>query len=425
MADVDVVVARTSHMERIGIPPSLAAGFLGLLLFMVGDGVEAGYLAPFLASQHFTHEQVGVVFTVYGITVAISSWLSGALCDQFGPWRVMAAGLGIWAVFEVLLLTFAFPSHSYDLILLTYGLRGFGYPLFAFGFLVWIVTVTPPERLSTAAGWFWFGFTGGLPTLGSLVASITIPVIGKYGTFWASLALVIIGGLVALFGITDRVGRRRLAPDTVRPLQALVSALTIVRVEPKVGIGGIVRLINTTSEYGFLVFMPAFFTQTIGFSLEQWLRLLSVIFIANIIANLVLGWLGDRIGWRTVVTWIGAAGCAVTTLLLYYLPMLAKGDYLVALGAGALYGITLAGFVPLSALMPMLTPNQKGASMSILNLGAGLSTAAGPLIVVLFRGPFGIAGIMWIFAILYVIAFVLARMLDLPQQMAKGASSGH
>ena len=60
-------------------------------------------------------------------------------------------------------------------MLLTYALRGFGYPLFAYGFLVWITAATPAERLGTAVGWFWFAFTGGLPTLGSLLASFTVP----------------------------------------------------------------------------------------------------------------------------------------------------------------------------------------------------------------------------------------------------------
>ena len=36
--------ARVSWIDRIGIPKSLAWGFVGLLLFMIGDGVEAGFL---------------------------------------------------------------------------------------------------------------------------------------------------------------------------------------------------------------------------------------------------------------------------------------------------------------------------------------------------------------------------------------------
>ncbi|MBT2523472.1 hypothetical protein [Arthrobacter sp. ISL-28] len=52
-------------------------------------------------------------------------------------------------------------------MLILYGVRGFGYPLFAYGFLVWILAASPAKRLGSAVGWFYFAFTGGLPTLGS------------------------------------------------------------------------------------------------------------------------------------------------------------------------------------------------------------------------------------------------------------------
>ena len=41
--------------------------------------------------------------------------------------------------------------------------------------------------------------------------------------------------------------------------------------------------------------------------------------------------------------------------------------------------------------------------MSMLNLGAGASTWVGPAIVGLFLAPLGVGGVMWIFAVLYLI----------------------
>ena len=56
--------------------------------------------------------------------------------------------------------------------------------------------------------------------------------------------------------------------------------------------------------------------------------------------------------------------------------------------AGVLYGATLAGYVPLSALMPNLVPEHRGASLSLLSLGAGASVWVGPAIVaLLLRSP--------------------------------------
>src|SRR5207249_7164717 len=150
-------------IHRLGMYPPLFLGYVGLLLFVIGDGVEAGFLSPYLVAKGFSEQDVGVVFTAYGLTAAVAAWLSGALSDLWGPRQVMAIGLGVWVAFEVAFLLLGVAPGNYPLILATYALRGFGYPLFAFGFLVWITAATPRYRLGTAVGWFWFAFTGGLP----------------------------------------------------------------------------------------------------------------------------------------------------------------------------------------------------------------------------------------------------------------------
>ncbi|MEU7436055.1 hypothetical protein AB0B07_35235 [Streptomyces sioyaensis] len=75
---------------------------MGVLLFMTGDGVETGFFSKYLADQ---------------------SRRGGGhrrLRDQ-----------------------------------LIYGLRGFGYPLLAYGFLVWVTAATPPQRPVGVAGIVW------------------------------------------------------------------------------------------------------------------------------------------------------------------------------------------------------------------------------------------------------------------------------
>ncbi|MGI5255686.1 MFS transporter [Streptomyces angustmyceticus] len=401
-----------SRCARLGIPPALAWGFLGVLLFMTGDGVETGFFSKYLADQGLAKADAAVVIAVYGITVALGAWLSGALSDLWGPRRVMTAGFAIWLVFQVLMLTVALPAMNYPLLLLIYGLRGFGYPLFAYGFLVWVTAATPPRRLGTAVGWYWFAFTGGLPTLGSLVASATIPVVGSYRTLWLALALVLLGGLLALLLVREPTGRTGLAPDGGGPLATLAGSVSIMRRRPRVAIGAAVRVFSTGSQFGFLVCLPFFFTETVGFSTSGWLRLLSVMFAANIFANLFFGAVGDRLGWQRTMTWFGAVACALTCLALYYVPAVAGPHFAACAVAAALYGIALAGYVPISALVPALAPRHKGQAMSALNLGAGASTFAGPAIVALALGPVGVEGIVWIFAGLHLATAVAIRFLE-------------
>ncbi len=410
--------ARATFLDQIGIFPPLLWGYVGLLLFMIGDGVEAGYLSKYLVDQGIANkENVAFVFTAYGITVAISAWLSGALSDLWGPRQVMGLGLCIWGLFHVGFLLLGVAPGNYTLVVVTYALRGFGYPLFAYGFLVWISVATPQHRLGTAVGWFWFALTGGLMTLGPLFASLMIPRIGPYQTLWCSLALVVSGGLVGLLGIREPIGKKRLAPAGKHPLTTLFSSISIAWEKPKTAIGCVVRIINTAPQNGFIVFLPMYFTgETVGFEIDRWLRLLSFMFFSNIIWNLLFGFIGDRLGWRQTVAFCGGVGSAITTLLLYYLPTAFGANYSLAILAAVLYGATLAGYVPLSALMPSLAPKSKGAAMSLLNLGAGASNWVGPAIVWACLPAVGVGGVMWIYAVLYLLSAVMALLLTLPAE---------
>jgi polyol permease family len=413
---------RTTLLDRLGIPSQLFWGFVGLLLFMIGDGVESGFLSPYLVERGISQTSVAWIFSTYGFAVAIAGWLSGALSDVWGPRRVITIGFILWLTFEVLFLTIGLSHASLPLILITYGLRGLGYPLFAFGFLVWITVAAPQKRMASAMGWFWFAFTGGLPTLGSVVASFCVPRFGAYATFWLSTILVAAGGLILLVGVREPRGARRLVPAQERPIRALLGSITIAWRKPKTGIACIVRIINTAPEFGFLIFLPAFFTTVIGFSMVGWLRLLGAIFFSNIIWNLLFGLIGDRLGWARTVAFCGGFGCTLTTLALYYVPML-HHSLTLSVVVGVLYGATLAGYVPLSALMPSLAPDHKGAALSLLNLGAGASVWVGPAIVGLLLGRIGVVGVMWVFAGLYLLSGFLALTLKLPDESNQTPSS--
>ena len=111
---------------RLGIPRPLFWGFVGLLIFMIGDGVELGYLAPYLGQKNIAESDIAVLFTVYGVTVAIGSWCAGALSNIWGPRRVMWLGAAIWVVFEIFFLALGVGHLSYPMMIVGYALRGFG-----------------------------------------------------------------------------------------------------------------------------------------------------------------------------------------------------------------------------------------------------------------------------------------------------------
>jgi Na+/melibiose symporter-like transporter len=154
-----------TFVERIGIPRPLFWGFVAVFIFMIGDGVEISRLAAYLVGPGGLNNQAASLTTgtIYGLAVIIASWFSGTLSATWGPQWVMRLGAAIWVVFEALFLTIGLSSQSLFLVGLLYGIRGLAYPLFAFGFLVWVQTVTRVDMRGSAAGWFWFALPAGFP----------------------------------------------------------------------------------------------------------------------------------------------------------------------------------------------------------------------------------------------------------------------
>ena len=398
--------------DKIGLPKPLAWAYLGILIFMMGDGIEQGWLSPYLIGRGLSLEQSAGLFTMYGVTIAISAWFSGVLAEAYGVKRTMFAGLVLYLLGTCGFVGLSLPGLHYPLMLATYALRGFGYPLFAYSFLVWIAYAAPKNGLGKAVGWFWFVFTGGLNVLGAYYSSWAIERIGNINTLWTSVFWALLG---AFFALVMNKSQKRLAVagGTREKMRELLKGITIMKQEPKVLLGGIVRVINTTAQFAFPVFLPMYMADY-GFTTTEWLRIWGTIFTANIVFNLIFGFVGDKVGWRNTIIWFGGVGCGITTLLFYYSPQLSAGNFWVVMAAGVLWGALLAGYVPLSALMPSLVKKDKGAAVSVLNLGAGLPVFVGPAIVGVFYRLVGGEGVVWILAGLYFFGAFLTKFITLP-----------
>ncbi|MBH2670460.1 MFS transporter [Serratia marcescens] len=403
-------------IHRIGLSPKLLLGYAGVLVFMMGEGLEQGWLSPYLIGKGLSIQESALLFSVYGFAAAIAAWFSGVLAEIFTARRVMLAGLLLFLFGSVCFLTFGLPSNNLAIMVPTYALRGLGYPLFAYGFLVWVAYEAPPERLGSAVGIFWFVYSGGLSVLGVLYSSIMLPYLGEIHTLWSALIFVVLGAVIALMLNRDD-GAAQSGNREKASLGYVLKGITIAFENPKIGLGGIVRTINTSAAYGFVVFMPMYMMD-MGFTRTHWLQMYAALWTVNIIFNLIFGVISDGLGWRNVVMWFGCVGCALTTLMFYYVPQFFGANYLLTVCAAGLFGACLAAFVPLSAIMPSLAPDNKGAAMSILNLGAGLSTFVGPAVVGLLIGSLGTVGVIWIFTGLYLFSGVLMKFVTLPKESA-------
>ncbi|GAA1782587.1 MULTISPECIES: MFS transporter [Streptomonospora] len=416
-----------SGIERIGIPKPLFWGFVAVLIYMVGDGVEISYLTDYLqqpdggglAGEQATFATV----TVYGVAVMLASWLSGTLSAIWGPRRVIWLGAAWWVVFEAIFLFAAIPSQNFAFIVSVYGIRGFAYPLFAFAFLVWAQTTSPERMRGSVAGWFWFAFTGGLPTLGAGVAALAIGPLGfsLYDTLILSLVLVAVGGVLGSFAVREPNGLKPIADESVAnptSYRRLLEGVDILWRDRRTLAGGLVRIVNTAPQYGFFAMFPFTLGSAGGndgfLSLAQIATLTAAAYGSNIAANLFFGVFGDYFGWRRTVTFFGCLGCAVATPL-WYFTAVATESFGMTITLGCVYGVLLAGFVPLSALMPsMVQHKDKGASLAILNFGAGGAAFVGPMVVTLAYPLVGGGGVAVIFSCMYLAVAVLSTRLKDP-----------
>ena len=163
-------------LDKIGLPANLFWGYVGLTLFMVGDGVEQAWISMYLVGKGMSVTSASFLLTFYGVTVTLAAWFTGVLVQTLGPRKVMAWGLIAFFIGSIGFIGYGLPTLNMAVMLPFYAIRGIGYPLFAYSFLVWINYSSPLERRATAVGWFWFTFSLGLSVIGPWFSSVALPV---------------------------------------------------------------------------------------------------------------------------------------------------------------------------------------------------------------------------------------------------------
>lgn len=419
-----------ARQERfvLGMPMALLGGYLAIVFCMTGDGIEQAFLSKYLVHLGFSAREAALVFTVYGATAALSSWLSGVLAEIFMPRRVMLFGVAWWLIFHALFLLFGLGHASLSMTLLFYGIRGVAYPLFFYGFFVWVVQQSRPHQLASAIGWTWGMFTIGYGIIGSYLPSYTIPVIGFRGTLWMSMVWVFVGGLLIIFFTRNvppaQVVRAKEMQHNRRAFEKLAEiskCVTLIIHNRNIALALVTRVICNLSLFGFPVIMPLLYTSSrVGFTVPQWLRIWGTFFLIQPVTNVCWGLIGDRIGWMRQMRWFGFVGCGTATLLFYWLPVHYPRNTLVATIAALLFALTITSFVPMGAIFPTMEPEHKGAAISVQNLGGGLANLGGPMLVAVLLPYWGIGGVVVAYGILYYAAAVLTLLIHVDQPQGAG-----
>lgn len=396
---------------RIGLPRELFWGFIGVFLFITGATIEQSWLSSLLQQHGFSSVNISLLSAIFGLCVAVVSWFSGIGAGVLGLRHLMWAATAVYFIGSVPFIFVALPHNNYPLMVVTYALRGVAYPLFAYSFLVWINQRCETRILGRAVSWFWIAFGVGMTIVGPWYSSLAIALVGETATLLSGFIFVPAGAFCALVLNHDRPSlqtRQALGP-------ALLEGIVVLVRDPKMRLAVAVKTINDIGKFSLVILMPVYLPH-FGFSITEWLTIWGLANVVNIFANYLFGWLGDVIGWRNTVMWFSGTLCGGAMLAVCYAPVLFYHSKTVLFLALAIYAIGLGAFGPLSALIPSLLPQNKGAAISCLNLGSGLSNFAGPFIVTLCVGPLGVEKTLWVIAALYFTASLLTVPLRLPEK---------
>ena len=400
--------------NRIGIPASLFYGYIGLVFFMIGAGIETSWFSAFLVSSGYEIQLVSVIFSLYGLFVAIFSWLTSFFVNIFSVRKVMIAGLIIYLVSAVILIAGIY-FELLPVIAVAYTLRGASYPLFAYAFLIWITLRSEFKNLGKATSWFWFSFNLGLTIISPLLASLLLK-------FSNSINILAVGMVMALLGsfLSLKVNRDHLPTfnNNKSILYEMQEGIMILFEYPRLAIGLVVKAINNIGQFGFVIMMPIFLVNH-GYSLSQWGIIWATTYVVNSFAGILFGNLGDYYGWRKIVCYFSgtltALSCFLIGSVVFYFP----GNFFLLMLAFIVFSFGIAAFGPLSALIPAMASEKKTTALSVLNLGSGLSNFLGPVLVTVLFQKFDGFFVLAVFAVLYLLASILAIFLKTPEELKK------
>lgn len=251
MKEMQATLPQTFYIK----PGKFIWSYLGTFLFMLGGCIENSWLSAWLNTQGFDQAHIGQIFAGYGIVVAITSWLSGVCVDVFGPKKVMVTGFIVYLLASVAFLNFALPSHDFGAILVTYMLRGVGYPLVCYSFLVRLTIQLDNHQQGIGTSLFWVVYNLGFTIIGPVVAASLIPALGHINVMWAGMGVALLG---VLFMLVLERNEFILKPRTTPVFKELSAGISIMYERPRIGLAVLVKLLTVLAPMVLLSYYLCF-----------------------------------------------------------------------------------------------------------------------------------------------------------------------
>ena len=389
---------------RAGLALTLALTLLVLFNYM--DRGALAIAAPGLKTElALTATGFGLAVSAFAWVYAPAQFLVGWLTDRFCVYRLVAAGLALWALATTL------TSFTTGLAMLV-GLRimlgigeGVAFPAASKIIAAKVAGKHRGIANSAVASALYFG-----PALGIFAGGLLMV---HYG--WRAVFLVF--GLVTIVWLVPWLLVSR--PHwSERATTSSSVPITRVMKERAVWAMGLGHFANTYAFFFLLAWLPLFLVKTRGLAVLDMTRLLTMVYLVQAVSALFLGWLSDRIvargndegelrkrlmGASLILTGIAVAGMSQATDT----PHIAFWLLFAAVSGGP------AGSNPYAISQMFAGPRAAGSWVGVMNGFGNCSGIIGPIITGLivdrtgsYANAFYIAaavsiagGLWWLFAI--------------------------
>ncbi len=349
--------------------------FVAQLLTAVGFSVIFPFLSLYVtelgSSTSLSVEFLaGAVFSAQALTMMIASPIWGAVADRYGR-KLMVERAMFGGAVVMLLMGFV---HSGEQLVLLRALQGMITGTVAAANAL-VASVAPRQRSGYAMGLLLMGQTTGI-AIGPLIGGVMADAFGYQLTFILTSVLLLVGGVLVLFGVEERFTPR---PETTTTRRSFWADWQHVFQADGVILAYTLRFLAYLGQVLLTPFAPLFIATLLADTSR--LNTITGLVIAvsagaGTVTAVYLGRLGDRIGHGKVLKWSALlAG-------LLFLPQSLVTEAWQLLVLQALAGAAVGGVIPtISALLARYTePGEEGSVYGIDNSIVAGARAVAPLV---------------------------------------------
>jgi len=401
-------------MDRHPISPGrefAAVAVLSLGFGMVGiDRYMISTLFPVIAKDlNLDYAAIGTITGVLSIAWGLSALFMGKVIDRVGPRPVLFASLMAFGV----LLGFSGMAAGLMGLLVIRILIGLADGAYAPASIVATMNVSPPQRRGRNIGLqqmmaLLFGFG---------VVPLAIPQLLKVMD-WRGVFLLFVIPAILLAILTWRILPRLAAAPAEAEQDSGNWRSALASGNIRLGMGLMLCWLACLITLG--AFMPSYLTNVLALPIEQMGFVMSAIGIGGTIGTVVLPWLSDKIGIKTVML----GGAAVTLLALVALNLAGNEPLLLfACLFVAIFCVMALITLTVGPLVALSVPHRQMATALGLIVATGELFGGGvaPILLGHAADAFGLHHVLYLPVAAIALAFVLASRLDLPQPVATAA----